>query len=93
MLQEGAPLYEQAKRGEFKLSGPKEIFQEARLLVQNLELDCLIYSHGSNYLLLQGKLPEDKQALLDTIDAVFTKEGERALKGAGILQDEWDRAI
>ena len=93
MLEPGAPLYEQAMKNEFMISGPKEIFQEARLLIQNLELDCLLYSHGSNYLLLQGKLPEDKQHLLDTIDTVFTKEGEKALKGAGILQDEWDRAI
>jgi len=93
MLEPGAPLYEQMEKGEFVPCGPHEIFQEARLLVQNLDLHCRLYSHGSNYLILQGLLPRDKQKLLDTIDAVSTEEGERALRGLGILQDEEDRAI
>jgi radical SAM superfamily enzyme YgiQ (UPF0313 family) len=94
MLDPGAPLWEQYRKGGFQPCGPKEIFQEARLLVENLELlDCQLYSHGSNYLLLRGKLPGDKRYLLETIDSAFTKEGENALRGAGILQDEEDRAI
>jgi len=93
MLEPGAPLFEQAAKGEFVPAGPSEIFQEARLLIQNIELKCRLYSHGSNYLLLQGKLPEDKPELLNTIDAAFTQEGERALRGMGLLQDEEERAI
>jgi len=93
MLEPGAPLYQQMEKGEFVPAGPREIFQEARLLVQNLELECRLYSHGSNYLILQGLLPRDKQQLLATIDTVFTQEGERALRGMGILQDEDERAI
>jgi radical SAM superfamily enzyme YgiQ (UPF0313 family) len=94
MLDPGAPLWEQYRKGDFIPCGPREIFQETRLLVEGLELaGCRVHSHGSNYLLLQGDLPEDKSFLLETIDSVFTKEGERALRGAGILQDEKDRAI
>ena len=94
MLEPGAPLWEQYRKGEFEPCGPREIFQEVRLLIENLELSgCRLYSHGSNYLLLQGRLPEDKQYLLETIDSASTKEGEKALRGAGILQDENDRAI
>ena len=93
MLEPGAPLYDQMERGEFVPCGPKEIFQEARLLVQGLELKCRLYSHGSNYLILQGRLPQDKPKLLDTIDAASTEQGQRSLRGLGILQDEEDRAI
>jgi len=93
MLEPGAPLYEQMEKGEFVPCGPKEIFQEARILIENLELDCRLYSHGSNYLILQGRLPRDKKRLLETIDAAMTDQGERALREMGVLQDEKDRAI
>ena len=93
MLEPGAPLYQQMEKGEFIPCGPKEIFQEARLLVENLDLKCRLYSHGSNYLILQGLLPHDKQKLLDTIDAASTEEGGRALRELGILQEEDERAI
>lgn len=94
MLEPGAPLWEQYQKGDFVPSGPREVFQEARMLIENLDLaNCQLYSHGSNYLLLRGKLPDDRQYLLDTIDSVFTREGEKALRGAGVLQDEDERAI
>jgi hypothetical protein len=93
MLEPGAPLYAEMEKGEFVPCGPKEIFQEARLLVQNLELKCRLYSHGSNYLILQGLLPRDKQKLLDTIDAASTEEGQRELRCHGLLQAEDERAI
>ena len=94
MLDPGAPLWEQVKKGEFMPCGPKEIFQEARLLVQNLELaNCRLYSHGSNYLLLQGKLPDDKQAMLETIGSALTDEGKKALRAVGVLQEDSERAI
>ncbi|MEM2870057.1 MAG: radical SAM protein [Thermoplasmata archaeon] len=93
MLDPGAPLYQEFLRGVFRPSGMEEVVRETRLLFESLSLDCLLYSHGSNYLLLQGKLPEDKEYLLETIDSALTKEGQRALRAAGILQDEMERAI
>jgi radical SAM superfamily enzyme YgiQ (UPF0313 family) len=94
MLEPGAPLWEQYRKGEFEPCGPREIFQEVRLLIENLELSgCRLFSHGSNYLLLQGMLPQDKNYLLETIDSAYTKDGKKALRDAGILQDESDRAI
>jgi radical SAM superfamily enzyme YgiQ (UPF0313 family) len=93
MLEPGAPLYKQMEKGDFEPCGPKEIFQEARLLIENIELKCRLYSHGSNYLILQGQLPRDKKKLLDTIDAAMTEDGGRALRRQGILQEENDRAI
>jgi len=94
MLDPGTPLWEQVKKGEFAPCGPEEIFQEIRLLVQNLELaNCRLYSHGSNYLLLHGKLPDDKQVMLETIDSVFTEDGKKALRTVGVLQEENERVI
>jgi len=93
MVEPGAPLHEQMEKGEFVPCGPREIFQEARLLVENLELHCRLYSHGSNYLILQGQLPRDKRKILETIDAAMTEEGERTLRDMGILQEENERAI
>jgi radical SAM superfamily enzyme YgiQ (UPF0313 family) len=93
MLEPGAPLYDQVQSGAFIPCGPEEIFQEARLLIQGLELDCQLFSHGSNYLLLRGKLPQDKENLLRLIDSALTDEGKRTLRGIGVLQEEDERAI
>ncbi len=93
MLEPGAPLFGQMEKGEFVPCGPEEIFQEARLLIQGLELDCQVFSHGSNYLLLRGKLPQDKENLLRLIDSALTNEGKKTLRGLGVLQEEDERAI
>lgn len=63
------PLYDQLVRGEFELPSPHEALREVRLLVENLRGTGLLLSdHISNYCNINGKLPEDKNAMLAELD-------------------------
>jgi radical SAM superfamily enzyme YgiQ (UPF0313 family) len=65
-----------------------EFLRELRMLVEGLEMEkeCMFRTnHASNYLALGGTLPQDKDALLETIDY--------ALKNPKILRPEHVRAL
>ena len=70
MVQPGTELYKKAQNGTFEIPTDMEILEEMRIMIQHLELKhCGITSiHPSNCLHLDGMLPEDKKALLQTID-------------------------
>jgi radical SAM superfamily enzyme YgiQ (UPF0313 family) len=64
-----APLYEDYKKGTFKLLGPYEALGETKLLLENLEVNSWFLSdHISNFANLNGKLPGAKEKLLQQID-------------------------
>ncbi|MCX5859398.1 MAG: radical SAM protein [Proteobacteria bacterium] len=65
-----------------------EFLRELRMLVEGLEMEkeCMFRTnHASNYLALGGTLPQDKEALLETIDY--------ALKNPQVLRPEHVRAL
>jgi radical SAM superfamily enzyme YgiQ (UPF0313 family) len=69
------------KRGEFHEAEPLDVVRETQLLLQNL--DCkteFLSDHNSNYLPLNGRIPEDKQKMLDYIDE--TLETVKLVPGA-----------
>jgi radical SAM superfamily enzyme YgiQ (UPF0313 family) len=69
MLRPKTILYIKMKRGEFTESGPVDVVKESRLLLENL--DCkteFLSDHNSNYLQLNGKLPDEKEKMLEYID-------------------------
>ncbi|MDR3264726.1 MAG: radical SAM protein [Synergistaceae bacterium] len=57
--------------GSFRLPSFRQVLNETRLLIENLELkDCLFTSaHVSNYFYLKGRLSREKQKLLREIDS------------------------
>ena len=58
-------LLHQLKRGRFTLCTPHQIMDEIRELVENLHGPLALYSdHYTNYLNLQGRLPEDRREIL-----------------------------
>jgi len=65
----GMPLYDEVKSGKFARATDEEIVVEEKLLIENL--DCHSYfvsDHITNLLQeVEGKLPEDKERMLDTI--------------------------
>lgn len=68
----GTPLAEMTARGEFREMSEDEIIQELRLFVDNLHCrdSTLTSDHSMNLLEeLGGRLPEQKQQMLDTIEA------------------------
>ncbi len=66
----GFPLYEQLQAGEFQECTGREIAEETRLLMENLQVDGaeFLSDHISNYLPLYGRLPEDKKRMLAAIE-------------------------
>lgn len=71
-------LLHDIKKGRFQLLSPHEILRETRQLVERLECHTLLASdHYSNYLNLNGRLPDDKARLLDAVDQALTWDESR----------------
>jgi radical SAM superfamily enzyme YgiQ (UPF0313 family) len=67
--QQGCDLYDEIKADTFKKAGHETILKEQRKLVEALEVTSTYLSdHLSNYLSVNGKLPEDKQSMLEVLD-------------------------
>lgn len=56
--------------GEYIQQSIKELFEELKLFIENLETENTIYrsDHVSNNLILKGNFPKDKQHLIETLD-------------------------
>ena len=66
-------LLHQIRKGKFRLLSPHEVLRETRLLIENIECETLITSdHYTNYINLEGRLPQDKERLLKEIDIALT---------------------
>jgi radical SAM superfamily enzyme YgiQ (UPF0313 family) len=75
-------LFRRMERGEFELPGPFEILDEMRIMIENLEVEGSEFrsNHASNYLPIKGRLPDDKQAILDLINDIIAKNDRRYLR-------------
>jgi radical SAM superfamily enzyme YgiQ (UPF0313 family) len=66
-------LLHEIQMGRFQLLSPHQVLKETRLLLENIQCRTILTSdHYTNYLNLTGRLPEDKQRLLDEIDDALT---------------------
>jgi radical SAM superfamily enzyme YgiQ (UPF0313 family) len=74
VLMPGFPMYEQLAGGTFEELSGREIAEETRLLLENLDLDGadFLSDHISNYLPVYGRLPGDKKRMLDAIDEALS---------------------
>ncbi len=71
-------LLHQIKKDRFQLLSPFEVLKETRWLLENLRCRTTLTSdHYTNYLDLSGKLPGDKDRLLDLIDEALNWEPSR----------------
>jgi len=67
--QPNSPLYEAMARGDFTSSSPETILKETKLLLERLNVTSQFLSdHISNLLPLHGKLPEDKEKMIQMIE-------------------------
>jgi radical SAM superfamily enzyme YgiQ (UPF0313 family) len=83
--QPGSRLYEAMKEGHFRPATPETILKETKLLLQKLQVTSQFLSdHISNLLPLLGKLPEDKQKMIQMID-----EAVKSLEENDLLREEW----
>jgi len=77
---EGTPLFEEVRQGTFEMITPEETLAELQSLLQATEVSGAVFrsNHASNYLPLGGRLPTDKDRLLETIRAA--RAGQISLK-------------
>jgi radical SAM superfamily enzyme YgiQ (UPF0313 family) len=78
----GTPLYEENRRGSFKLVSPLQSLRELQTIVGETSLsDCLFSSmHASNYLSVRGKLSRDREKILAQLEMVVARNDPSLLK-------------
>jgi radical SAM superfamily enzyme YgiQ (UPF0313 family) len=75
-------LYKKLESGEFQLAHDEEVLKELKLLIEHLDgITSYVKSdHVLNLLEeIDGKLPEDRQKMLDVIDRYFSLTAEQRL--------------
>lgn len=81
-----APLVERIKNGIFKLLAPIDLLREQRRIIANLDVHSEIRNdHISNYEYFEGKLPEDKNAMLKLLDMRLNDPMTRSLQPKRLL--------
>lgn len=66
------------RKGVFRMLGPHEVLMEARTLIENIVIcSTLLSDHYTNYLNLEGRLPDSLPALFATIDRALRWDKSR----------------
>jgi radical SAM superfamily enzyme YgiQ (UPF0313 family) len=83
----GTPIATLAARGDFELPSVEQMLAELRIIVAASDPRAAIFrtNHTSNYLPLEGRLPRDRDRIVETVD--------RALAGGIPLRPEWARGL
>jgi Fe-S oxidoreductase len=71
MIEENTELYSKIMNKEFTILSDKEILEEIKILVENVNVEeSTIFrcNHASNYVSLRGTFPKDKEMILKQID-------------------------
>ncbi|MDY6791629.1 MAG: radical SAM protein [Thermodesulfobacteriota bacterium] len=69
------PLLDDVQNGTFQMLGPHGVLQETRLLLQNIRIASYVASdHYTNYINLEGRLPDEKKRLINEIDVSLQKD-------------------
>ena len=69
------PLLDDVQNGSFKMLGPHKVLEETALMIRNLQASSYLTSdHYTNYINLEGRLPEGKTRLLEKIDAALKRD-------------------
>ncbi len=87
MLIPGTPIQQLTERGQFTLPSVSGLLRELRILVAETNPTDAVFraNHASNYLSIGGRLPRDRAAILQQIDA--------ALAGQVPCRAEWSRGL
>ena len=74
-------LYQEIQNGNWEEEGELEKYRELRTLVENLNISTYFAAMGaSNAFQLRGKLPEDKENLLATLNRIISEVSEEDLR-------------
>ena len=82
--QPGTPVFQWCEDGTFKLPNPETILEEQRVIIDKLAVKSQYLSdHVSNYIAINGRLPEDKPTMLSMVDSAI----ERIARDHGFKRD------
>lgn len=74
-------LHQEIQIGNWEEEGELEKYRELRTLVENLNIPTYFAAMGaSNLFQLRGRLPEDKEKLLETLDRIISEASEDDLR-------------
>lgn len=84
---QGTPHQRMMDNGQFELPAVPDLLQELRTMVAESHPTRTLFrtNHASNYLPIEGRLPRDRERIIDTIDA--------ALRGEIPLRPEYFRGL
>ncbi len=69
------PILEEIKNKDFQILSPHEVLKETYNLIKDLKVSSQVYSdHYTNYIMISGKLPEDKEYMLNEIKDYMQKD-------------------
>ena len=88
ILEPPAPLYFDEKSGNFQQITPIETLDELEVILQNTDCESetiLRSNHASNWLVLKGTLPHDKERML--------RQVRRAKQDTSALRPDWQRRL
>jgi radical SAM superfamily enzyme YgiQ (UPF0313 family) len=72
------PMLEDVQTGTFTMLGPHEVLRETEALIKPLTVTSQLTSdHYTNYINLFGKLPDDKQILLQEVKLALRRDEDR----------------
>lgn len=83
----GTPMARMEEKGKFELPPIEDLLRELRTIVDQAQPTQTLFrtNHASNYLPIAGKLPHDRERILEVLDA--------ALHGDVALRPEWARGL
>lgn len=83
----GTPLYDEVQAGTFVLPTPEETLDELAELLEHTHVSGAVFrsNHASNWLPLGGRLPADRERLIEAVDL--------ARRGQVPLKPEWLRGL
>lgn len=74
-------LYQEIRQGNWEEEGELEKYRELRILVENLTISTYFAAMGaSNAFQLRGRLPDEKEVLLKTLDKIISEVSEKELR-------------
>jgi len=69
------PILEEIRSGAFQILSPIEVLQETYTLIKELKVTSQVYSdHYTNYIHVNGRLPEDKDTMLQSIEIALKRD-------------------
>jgi radical SAM superfamily enzyme YgiQ (UPF0313 family) len=69
------PILDEINSGDFEILSPHEILKEIFRLIKNLKVESQVFSdHYTNYVSVNGNLPEERENMLKSIDLALTKD-------------------